>query len=186
MQKSSRPKNIPLIVGICVPLAMIIFVAISIYVPGLFIQPKYDFLYSTEEQKFNVYTAPKEAGEPIQYPYTAYETKGGQLVKINAVYYSENVPEIKLYYYDVAVNEPHEITFEEAAKLKLSTEVKSPDGFEIAYGNSGGGMFPFFYSSGDYESRYLKGNGVSKKLNISTVNSGRGYINFTFLGWVEK
>ena len=37
-------KHIPLIIGISIPILMILFVAGSIYLPGLFIKPGYNFL----------------------------------------------------------------------------------------------------------------------------------------------
>ena len=38
-------KNITLILGISIPILMILFVAGSIYLPGLFIKPHFNFLY---------------------------------------------------------------------------------------------------------------------------------------------
>ncbi len=40
-------KNIPLIVGIAIPLVMIILVGASIYIPRLYVKPQTNFLYQT-------------------------------------------------------------------------------------------------------------------------------------------
>jgi hypothetical protein len=192
MPKNSpkKPQNIALIVGICVPLAMILFVAASIYLPSFFVQPQFDFIYSNELQKYNMAPAypVKEGQAPEAHPYESYDVKGNRVIKVTLSWFSDSqVPENKLYYYDVKANEARVISFEEAAKYNLITDSKSPDGFEVTYGTRDGGMFPLFsYSSSDYEARYLKGNNVSKKLNIQTVNTGSGYMNFRFLGWVQK
>ena len=39
-------KNIPLIFAISIPVLMVIGIALSIYLPTLFVKPEYDFLYS--------------------------------------------------------------------------------------------------------------------------------------------
>ena len=41
-------KNISLLIALAVPVAMVLFIAASIYLPGMFIQPHFNFVYSTE------------------------------------------------------------------------------------------------------------------------------------------
>ena len=43
-------KHISLIFALLIPVAMIVFVAISIYLPGLFIRPHFNFVYETGPQ----------------------------------------------------------------------------------------------------------------------------------------
>jgi hypothetical protein len=95
--------------------------------------------------------------------------------------------EVKLYIHDVAKNESKEISFEEAQNLNLDSNTKSPDGFEVVYGSRGEGLFPFFFlSERDYNTLYLKGRNVSKKLNLQLSGSYYNYYdNFRFLGWIK-
>ena len=84
-------KNIPLILGLSIPILMILFVAGSIYLPGLFVQPKFNFLYAM--------------GDDYYYG-RHYSVQNGRLIK-NEVEYPEyvgNRTESSLYIYDVVKN----------------------------------------------------------------------------------
>lgn len=170
-------KNISLIVGLCIPVLMILFVAGSIYLPGLFIHPKINFVYASGDDYY-------------YYRDQQYFVEKGKLVKNEIKDSKESgrhaTTEVKLFLYNVAENKNQEISFEEAQKLNLDSNSKSPDGFEIVYGNRDGGMFPFFFdSSSDYGNRYIKGHNVTRKLDIQS--SGRSYYDygFHFLGWIK-
>lgn len=170
-----KKRNIPLIVGIAIPIAMILFVAGSIYLPALFAQPKYNFLYSI--------------GDGDYYPGQLYSVRDGRLVKNE--FPSSTAPngpptrDVKFYVHDVAKNESTETPFDGAQRLKLDISITSPDGFEINTGSRDGGFFPFFYSNRDYYSMYLIGNNISKKLNVRwSGNYPYGSYGFRFLGWI--
>ncbi len=168
-------KNITLVIGISIPILMILFVAGSIYLPGLFIQPKYNFVYVSSDDSY-------------YYSQYQYSVQNGKIVR-NETQRPEGQTyqpqiDVKLYVYDVAKNESKEISFEEAQNLTLDSKNISPDGFEITYGSSGEGFFLFFfYSRTDYNTRYLKGHNVSKKLNLQL--SGSYYNDFRFIGWIK-
>lgn len=167
-------RNIHLIVGLAIPLLMIVFVAVSIYLPGFFIQPKIDFLYVTGEDYYGSH----------------YSVQNEKLVKTITNYseaYAPSIPprESKLYLYDIVKNESRQVSFDEVQQFVLNSNNKSPDGFEIVNGSKNIGFFPFFFGSEqDYNTKYIKGRGVSKKLN--TQLSGDYYNNFRFLGWIKK
>jgi len=161
--------NFPLIFGISIPLLMITFVFLSIYLPQIFVKPQYDFLYLLGDN--NCYVQQKNM--------QIYAVENSELI------YNQGCSskEPKIFFYNIKNNESKEITFEEAKRSDLNEQIQSPDGFEIVYGSKEGGFFPFFFYSGsDYSSRYIKGHNVSKKLNIQPI----GYNNFIFLGWVKK
>lgn len=170
-------KNITLILGISIPILMILFVAGSIYLPGLFIKPHFSFLYVSGDDYYNQ---------------QQYSVQNGKLIK-NEIKQPENQNynpprgESKLYVYDVAKNEAKEISFIETQSLNLDFSVKSPDDFEIVYGSRGDGFFPFFFwSERDYNTRYLSGHNVSKKLNLQLNGSSYSYDNnFRFIGWIK-
>ncbi len=170
-------RNITLIVGLCIPLAMILFVAGSIYIPSLFANPQYDFLYA--------------AGGDYYYADREYVVENERLVKrdipsLKPVGYE--LPRIapKLYVHETAGNTNKEITFADAQALSLNSDTKSPDGFEVVSGNNrGGGIFPelFFGGGRGGDVRYLEGHGATQKLDLKENGS---YWNFRFLGWIKK
>ncbi len=172
-------KNITLVLGISIPILMILFVAGSIYLPGLFIKPHFNFLYVSGDNSYYYFNNDYQ-----------YSVQSNRLVR-NEIKQSENQNynsprvESKLYVYDVLKNEAKEISFADAQNLNLDSSVKSPDDFEVVYGSRGDGFFPFFWGGGtDYNARYLKGHNVSKKLNLQ-LNRGSYYNNFRFIGWIK-
>lgn len=172
-------KNITLVVGITIPILMILFVAGSIYLPGLFIKPHFNFLYVSGDDSYYSYNN--------GYQYTVQDGKlvRNEIQKPTNQNYTPPRTEAKLYLYDVVKNESTEISFAGAQNLNVDSNIKSPDDFEVVYGSNGGGFFPFFYGGGaDYNARYIKGHNVSKKLNLQ-LNGGSYYNNFRFIGWIK-
>lgn len=168
-------KNISLIVGIAIPILMIFLVAISIYLPILFAPtPRFNFLYVTDDG---------------YYPSYLYVVENGVLNKREVKHPEYPTPRVaRLFLHDVSANESKEISFEETRKLKLDANAKSPDGYEVVYGNTEYGVFPLFFSDGyNYNDMYLKGHNASKKLNLQSSTDDRYYCRnrARFLGWVR-
>ena len=170
----SSKKNISLIVGIAIPIFMIFLIAVSIYLPSLFAPaPQFNFLYVTEDGY----------GQNRQ-----YGVENDALVKYEVKYPEHYTPRAaRLFIHDVSANTDQEVSFEEAQKLKLDANIKSPDGYEVVYGSREYGFFPLFFSGGhDYNAMYLKGHNTSKKLELQSSNDGRYYYrNRRFLGWIR-
>lgn len=167
-------KNIIPIVAIVIPILMIFLIAGSIYLPGFFAQPQYNFLYANGDDYYSY----------SQYHYTVQAEK---LVK-NEITRSDHYPyprgDTKLYIHDVMKNKSTEISFAEGQKLNLDASMQSPDGFEVVYGNRGDGLFPFFFvSERCNNTQYIKGHGANKKLNLQSNSSC--YNNFHFIGWIK-
>ncbi|MES2201698.1 MAG: hypothetical protein V4498_05555 [candidate division FCPU426 bacterium] len=168
-------KNITLIVGISIPILMILFVAASIYLPGFFIHPKYNFLYATG---YDIASC-----SPC-----LYSVENHKLVR-NTINPSKGKSrpdqgDWRLHICDVAKNESKEISFEEARKLDLDPRQRSPDGFEVTYGSRSDGFPPFFFeSTWDYNNPYLKGHNLNKRLNLQVSPSYR--VNFRVIGWIK-
>ena len=170
-----KNKHWPLIIGISIPIVMILLLAGSIYIPKILVKPQGKFLYlsiddATQSQR--------------------YQVKDGRLVKEASEqkwqYDRRYLPrgESHLYLYDVKVNQAIEISFDDAKKLTLDPSKESPNGFEIACFKREEGMITLLLGPiGDCNSRYLAGNGISKKLNL-TLNALPANVNFRFLGWV--
>lgn len=171
----SKP-NISLIVGIAIPILMVVFVACSIYLPGLFIQPKQNFLYMT-------------GNNDAYYCNAVFEVHGGKLtsVKPQAPYndpaYVKTACDRAFHIYDVATNEVKDLTVEEAMALSLDNSPLSSDGFEVVRGGRSGDFMFLFDVGSDYNTMYLRGHNVSRKLNI-VRHEYDNYYNFQFLGWI--
>ena len=155
---------------------MIILVTLSIYVPQFFVKPQYDFLYLIGNN--NCYTDRNNTQI-----YSVQNNKVVKNVQDDAVQRctAGQIPQPKIFRYDVVANKSTEVSFDDVKNLTVDSSPKSPDGFEIIRGSNSGGFFPFyFYSGSDYNSRYINGRNVSKKLNLQQD----GY-NFVLLGWIK-
>lgn len=166
-------KNIPIVIGFSLPLVMILFVGLSIYLPGLFLHPTYNFLYSVNQTYSDSQTLSvsnnRLVQSPLKYP----------LADQNYEYH-----EPMLYVHDVTTNESRQVTLAEAQQLHLDPSDQSPDGYRIESGSSSDGFFPFLWYSRDYNSEFIVGHNISKKLALKT-NSPIYYTSFHFLGWIE-
>lgn len=165
-------KNLPLIIAFSLPVLMVIFVAASIYLPGIFMHPKYNFLYSVGEWSSGMST------------YTVVQHKIMTIKQQNPSYPYETPRTVQLYVHNVTTNESSAISFEDAEKLQLDPTTESPDGYKVEDGNQSSGLFPFFWYDGNRSALYLTGHSGSKKLNLKTI--GSSYENRPhFIGWIE-
>lgn len=169
-----RKQNISLIIGLSIPVAMILFIAIAINGPRWFntVEPaKFDFLYTTGQQN----------------PYTTYSVVSGRL-RVQEHPVPEDAPAtiqypIHFFVHDVSENISREIQVEEAMQLNLDGSIRSPDGFTVETGRRSG-WFIFGYGR-DYRSRYLVNESFSEKLKLESNSGSYSYYwNFRFLGWV--
>jgi len=172
--QNDKKQNISLIIGLSIPIAMILFIAIAINGPRWFntvTPPRNDFLYTTGQQD----------------PNSIYRVKDGRLI-IQEKLLPEGVnttplPALHFFVHDVSENTSLEVSENRAMKLALNGSLRSPDGFSIETGRSGG-WFPFGYGR-NYKNRYLMKESYSEKLKLETQNSGHNYYwSFHFLGWV--
>jgi hypothetical protein len=170
-------KDWSLWLAVALPVAMVVFVAASIYIPRFFApKPQYGFVYVAHDT-VNGYTIPAYA----------LHITNSQLVKEPTVKDSSVPADVKqpqyvephLYQYDSATGESKSITFEEAQALKLDDRQKSPDGFDVSQG--GGYSGPF--DGGSAPALYMAGHFVSQKLSLRGVNN---VYDFEFVGWVVK
>ena len=169
----TKRQNISLIIGLSIPVAMILFVAIAINGPRWFsnVEPAtVNFLYVTGQQD----------------PYVAYSVKAGRLAV------TDNTPEnmtgqvqypTHFFIHDVTVNKSREIQLDEAKRLFLDGGVRSPDGFSISDGRRRGW---FIFGYGRYNGdRYLVKESYSEKLDLEMDSGSNNYYwNYRFIGWV--
>jgi hypothetical protein len=161
-----QQKNIPLIVGVTIPVLMIFFVLGSIYVPGWFVQPQYDFLYMTVNPAGGCWQNYPVANQRLVYLERSHFSKG------------ECIP--TFYIHETETDMNTQLTFEEAKQLTLDGSNVSPDGFQLEYGRRDDALV-IFGGGTDYKTVYLVGRNVSKRITVNTVGD---YKNYQFLGWV--
>jgi hypothetical protein len=186
-------KNLPITLGIAIPVVMVLLIMLSVYLPKLMSKPDYNFLFTTGSS-YNYYrhVSPASGTNMVANHEFTYEVSGGKLIQNKQTYYyypnEKPTASSKLFLYAVKEGKSREVTFDEAKKLKLDTNSISPDGYEITNGSRGGGLFPFYYESGsDYNAKYIRKGISSHKLNLPAGTDPYYYYNdssFRLLGWV--
>ncbi len=174
-----KTKNLPLIIGIALPVLFIIIISIVIFAPSYFINPTHNFVYILENDRY---------GYNPGYLNT-YDVEGDHVALIPTPL-QQNNPKLgdapKLYMYDVKTDTSHEISFEEAKKLTLDPGPSSPDGYSVGYLYNHDGIFELFGSNGNNSGFFItKGNGKKK---ITSLSGDRYYSyqgNFKLIGWVK-
>lgn len=155
-------QNKIVLIGASIPVLVLLAIIASIHLPFLFVKPQYDFLYV----KLDGMT---ESGYEVKFDRLGV----GKLIEKTL---SSGRDRPQLYFYDVSDDTTRMISFQEAQTLNLDSESVSPDGFEIVYGGT--------ESKRDYSYRYIKKDGVRRKLDI--VFETPHFYNFVFVGWVKK
>ncbi len=169
-------KNWSVWLAVALPVAMILFVAGSIYLPRLWApKPAYGFVYVANDTTKG-YVIPSYAVRVVNGKLVKEETRRDDSVPetMKAQYVEPH-----LYRYDVATGESRSIAFDEAAQLKLDDRIQSSDGFKVS--QSGGYSGPFGGSS--VPALYLTGHLVSQKLELRGVNNA---YDFEFVGWINQ
>jgi hypothetical protein len=176
-------KNIAIVLAFALPVVFILAVALSTYLPSLFLSTDYNFIYSmcTERQGHS-------------YLQKRYSVVNNKLVvnDIDPAQDSDNdgIPDIKenysarIFLHDTKKNESREITLEEAQTLSLNSLLTSPDGVTVSSGYDRGADFLFFYGSSSYGYYLTKGK---KRSKLNLINRDNRYYyrdNFRFIGWV--
>ena len=199
-----KKQNIPLVIGLLIPVAMVVFVACAIYIPKFFIKPHYSFAYAVGSypeydegetvEATPVPTIKNGATAPIanvdstkkciRHSYKVVRGKITDTVSSSECYsYRYNTTPPQFFVYDVKTNTTKEVTFAELQKITLNDSAKSPDDFIVSngYGGEDFSMFMFGGNRGEY-SVYMKGKIVNKELNISLKDR----YNFDFVGWLNQ
>ena len=176
-----KNKNLPIIIGLSLPVMLILMIALSIYLPQLWTSPpKYNFIYAINKS---------------YYPFEEYYVENDKLAKRPKTYPQQpNVQpasgEVKLFIHDLTNNKSREISFEDGQRFKLNGAFTSPDGFQVTYGTTRDySLFSLFFNSYEenYNQLFLKKGNYTKKFNLplpSTYYSYTYYQNFHFVGWI--
>ncbi len=184
-------KNFVILLAFILPILLIAIVALSTYLPSLFISTNYNFAYTACTDGANYYSYRCD-----DYLKKRYEVIDNKLVlnPVDTTQYSDRkgVPDFKekytdrIFLHDTKKNESREITLAEAQTLSLNNLLTSPDGVTVSshYDRGGGEFFIFGGGSSSYGYYLTKGKSRSK---INLINSADQYYyqnNFQFIGWV--
>jgi len=181
--------NFALLLAFILPIALIVIVALSTYLPSRLISTDYNFIYTACTDGRSVYY---QCDNYLQQRYSVSDTK---LVvnTINSIQDTDKdgTPDVdenyvtRIFLHDTETNESREISLEEAKLLTLNSLITSPDGITVSSSYSRGADFFLIFDGGSSYGIYLtKGKSKSKLQLIN--NDDRYYYrdNFYFLGWV--
>lgn len=167
-----RKENLPVIIGITLPLALVAAIAAAIYIPAAFIEPpKTDVLFVERNYQWGV---------------GHYEVRGSALAFVPEAppaddpYWQKPTSVPQLYRYETDTQTMTALTEDEAKKLKLDPSPVSPDGYMVDRGNGDGGVFPFFFYDGGNYTMYLRKGPSSQEIELPTMDVW----SYEFLGWV--
>jgi hypothetical protein len=174
-------KNLPLIVGISLPILLIAIVSLVIFIPSLSIKPQYSFIYiandgfSDYDQFYkNTYVIENEqiALKPVPTRKdVTFKLKGDSPI---------------LYFYDMKNNTSRKISLEEAQEYLVDAGPSSPDGYTVTYQYNTDGIFDLFGSRGN-NGEYIisKGRGSKKLTGLAFTDQNYYQQNLTLVGWVK-
>lgn len=175
--------NIPLIIGIALPIVLIGIVSLFIFIPKASVNPSHNFIYTLEN----------ESGYRYDQLYkNTYSLKGEkialeQLPALPPEYkdYSYKGETPTLYLYNVEAETSTEITFEEAQKLSLVPGPSSPDGYTVSYDYGHNGVFELFGSNNENTGYFISKGTAKKKLTAFAVSEYYGMGSFRLIGWIK-
>lgn len=188
--KEFLKKNFAIVLAFVLPVALIAIIALSIYLPSLFLSTGYNFVYSSCTDGTNYH--PYYCNNYLQKRYSvingkivvnsidpAQDSDKDGILDINENYTA------RIFLHDTKKNESREITLEEAQTLSLSGLLTSPDGVTVSSIYDRGADFFFFFDGGSSYGYYLTKGKSRSKLNLIN-NDDRYYYrdNFQFIGWV--
>lgn len=157
VQAKKHLKDILLLFSI--PVGIVVLIVAFLYVPRLFANPTYDFIYCKGyscDGRFRV------------------DTNGNLTSSAESTRYSS--PTDRLHYYDAERDATRPIQLADALNFQLDPSSKSPEGYSLVRGTNNGG-FLFYDSNREVWS-------LKKGIAITPI-SLQGY-DITFIGWVVK
>ncbi len=189
--KAFLRKNLILLVAFSLPILLIVLIALSAYIPSLFVSTNYNFVYAVCTGSSGNYY-PYRCDEYLQ---KRYSVVSGQLVvnEVDVTIDSDNdgVPDFtedytaRLFLHDTETNESREIPLEEAQSLSLNELITSPDGVSVTSAYDSGTDFLLVFNGGSAYGYYLVKGNAKRSLNLLNGDSRYSYQdNFKFIGWV--
>lgn len=187
--KDFLKENLVIVLAMVLPLALVLTVAVSIYLPSLFLSTNYNFIYAAcgDTDYFYYSQCPGSLGY-------RYYVSDGQLFMRNLPdsdtdVNKNEVPDYqevttRLFLHDTQTNESREITFAETQTLKLDDSLISPDGVSVSGQYDRGTGFFLLFDTGSSFNYYLTRGNAESKLNLVNQNGNYYRSNIKFIGWV--
>jgi hypothetical protein len=183
-------QNFALVIAFSLPVLLIVGIALSAYLPSLFISTNYNFVYSSCADGTNNYYSYR----CDNYLQQRYSVVDGQLVvnDVDPTQDSDNdgIPDVKegytarLFLHNTKSNETREITLKEAESLNLNELITSPDGVSVSSHYDRGADFFLLFDGGSTYGHYLVKGNAKSKLNLINDEDRYSYRNnFQFIGW---
>lgn len=167
--------NIALTVGVALPLVFVAALSVAIFLPALFVNPGYDFLY--------IESIPTHRYNNAVYYQNTYIVENGHIALKPIPLRNEEVVKLEerptLYRYDVQTDTSHEITFEKARNFTLDPGPSSPDNYTMRHHSGNYDFFSIFGSQND-NGYFISKDSMKKKLN--GLSSRR---NIELIGWIK-
>lgn len=212
--RDNLASNLPLVVGIALPVVFIMVLAVIASSAPSFIKPEHDFIYSTGNASDYISDASnlnsdESNGYGNNYDsqdyQNFYEVEDGhiKLTKVQSNDTKEKIPNpelsptpinkpnltqvpesASLYLYDVDSDTSRLLTLEEAQKYNLNPGPYSADGYTVSYLYSNDAVFGLFGSKNEQGYFISKGK-WQKKINVTTGDDYWGYGNFQIIGWLK-
>ena len=177
-----KTKNLPLIIGITLPIVFIVIISIIIYIPALSIRPSYNFIYTTNDDY--AYNQVYRNTYNVVNGHIALQNIDVKPPLTNQVYKGD-APD--LFFYDVKTNTATKITPDQAKAYTLDPGPTSPDGYTINYEYSNEGIFSLFGSNSRDSGYFIEKNSGRKRLDGLVGQNGtyyyQGYVKI--LGWIK-
>lgn len=194
MNKETLRENLPAIIAIGLPVALVLCIALLTALPSFGPKPKYDFLFLKEPSR-SFY----QDNECIVYQ-QYYEVKDQKLImKLYTVsvfdkrevaepcYGFSNTIEKEapqIYVYSTEQDTFQPIDFETAKNIPIRGQIQSPDGFGVSKRIIQRGIFDLFgNNSGGV---YLTKNNRYTRISIDDISPSSYYDkNFSLIGWID-
>lgn len=183
-------KNFALLLAFILPVLLIIIVALSTYLPSLFLSTNYNFIYTSCTDGTNYY--PYRCDNYLSRRHAVVDNK----IIVKPIDLTQNSDKdgvldinenytVRIFLHDTQKNESREIALEEAQTLTLNSLLTSPDGVTVSSSYDRGADFFFIFSGGSSYGYYLTKGKSKDQLNL--INSDQRYYyrdNFKFIGWI--
>jgi hypothetical protein len=187
-------KHFTILLAFLLPIGLIIFVALSIYIPSFFLPTNYNFVYVICSDV--PYSKICDYKDDYSIRFAEQKIISGRLEKelsedgydiIETILDPLQEYKTNIFLHDVKKNTSREITIEEAQKLSIAYGVVSPDELFVhnRYHNYGG-VLGFYSGGGSPDEYYLTDGKARRKLNIFRMNEQQDGRNFSFVGWVVE
>lgn len=167
-------KNLPLYIGIALPIIFILIIAFIVYLPRTFTNPQNNFIYTINDYENYSNEVVMVDGEVVVRPVSSE-------YPVPEKYYTKDTPEI--YIYDFEKNASYELTLTEAQEYSLVKGPSSPEGYSVVNEYSHNGIFEIFGSNNSNSGKALVSpNGTKRTL---TGLKGDNYQEINIVGWVK-